>query len=58
MIGSSDGVGSAARFNNPALMVISSDARLLTVSEPTACRVRLVDVQNRSVSTIGVAGGC
>lgn len=58
MIGSSDGVGSAARFNAPALMVISADARLLTVSEPTTCRVRLVEVPNGAVSTIAAAGGC
>lgn len=56
MIGASDGVGTAARFNAPGPMAISSDARILTVSEPSACRVRIVEVPLRAVSTIGVSG--
>jgi hypothetical protein len=55
--GSTDAVGTAARFNNPAAVAVSDDGTRLFVADEGNGTVRTVDLATRQVTTLaGTAG--
>jgi sugar lactone lactonase YvrE len=56
--GSVDGVGTAARFNNPTTLALDATTQVLYVVEETGCVVRAIDLASQVVSRLAGSGAC